>query len=116
MYERGGIKWFLDEGRAYMIRALSRRPMARMCAVNMPALSPATAPGNWYAMPMNVTNLVCHEKTFVYWGGWCSQCNDEEISNTPDITCRRVKCASRHILDKQCVLSRISVACSSFVS
>ena len=90
--------------------------MARMCAVNMPALSPATAPGNWYAMPMNVTNLVCHEKKFGYWNGWCSQCNDEEISDTPDKTCRRVKCASIQRPDRQGILSRICVACSSFVS
>jgi hypothetical protein len=69
MCERVGIRWFLDKGRAYMIRALSRRPMARMCAVNMPALSPATAPGNWYAMPTNETNLAHYEKKFVYWDG-----------------------------------------------
>ena len=116
MYECGGIRWFLDEGRAYMIRALSRRPMARMCAVNMPALSPATAPGNWYAMPMNVTNLACNEKKFVYCDGWFSQCNNEEISDTPDITCRRIKWASKQIPDRQGILSRICVACSSFVS
>lgn len=115
MCERGGIRWFLDEGRTYMIRALSRRPMARMCGVNMPALSPATAPGNWYAMPMNETYLVWREKKLVYWDGRCSQCNDEEFSDTPDVTCGRVNCESRQIPDRQCILSRVFVACSSFV-